>query len=137
MNVEAMLDGRCWRGCEPAASNPAVFVGPGDFFGLHLPLFLCLRHRQRLRERAGFGSSACSLCEAIGVVVDRIGEDTSVVTSVRRWPDGRRVVTKWAVNVVLYGCLPCQAAVQEAATYSFRDRARLVGASRRPLKPAL
>ncbi|MEU4206022.1 hypothetical protein AB0F64_39755 [Streptomyces sp. NPDC026294] len=133
MKVEALLDGRCWHGCEPAAANRAVFVGPGDFLGLYLPLFLCERHRQRLQTRSGVGAAACSLCETIGVPVDRIGENTSVVTSVRRWSDGRSVVTQWVVDVVLYGCLPCQETVQEAAVNAYRDRARYTGSALRPL----
>ncbi|WP_030020183.1 hypothetical protein [Streptomyces monomycini] len=133
MKAEPLLNGRCWRGCEPTAANPAVFVGPGDFCGLYVPLFLCGRHRQRLQERSGSAIAGCSLCEAIDVPVDRVGENTSVLTSVRRWPDGRSVVIQWVADVALYGCLPCQEAVQEAVfKAAFRDRGRYAGIARRP-----
>ncbi|MEU7228900.1 hypothetical protein [Streptomyces chrestomyceticus] len=137
MRIEALLDSRCWHGCAPTTSNRVIFVGPGDFRGLYVPLFLCQHHGQRLQARAAFGSAACSLCETIGVPVDRIGENTSVMTSVRRWPDGRSVVTQWARRDALYGCVPCQTTVITAVFRASRRRGHDRHHHRSSLRPLI
>ncbi|MFD7663520.1 hypothetical protein [Streptomyces sp. NPDC059788] len=123
MILSAFLEGRCWRGCESTGLPIKVdFVGPAGVYGQHLPLFLCQGHQQRLLEwgRDGVGSSACWLCETVGVAVDLVGENYPVLTAVSRWSDGRSVCAQWTRRDRLYGCAPCRRVLQQAAEGAYQ-----------------